>query len=66
MGRAVALGFLRLTTRRSVFANPLEVEQACAGVELRLAAPTVLVVRGAREHERIPRNLLIETERAGT
>ena len=66
MGRAVALGFLRLTTRRSVFANPLKVEQACVRVELRLAAPTVLVVRGACEHERIPRNLLIETERAGT
>lgn len=61
----VILGFLRLTTRPSIFPRPLEVGEACKWVERWLALPNVRIVQEADEHMRILRGLLEETGAAG-
>ena len=61
----VILGFLRLTTRPSIFPRPLEVGEACKWVERWLARPNVRIVQEADEHMRLLRGLLEETGAAG-
>ena len=59
------LGFLRLTTRPSIFPRPLEVGEAFKWVERWLARPNVRIVQEADEHMRLLRGLLEETGAAG-
>ena len=61
----VITGFLRLSTRASIFPKPLTVEQACARVDRWLAQPTVRLVREADEHWIHLRRLLAETGTGG-
>lgn len=61
----VILGFLRLSTRPSIFPRPLDAGQACERVERWLARPNVRIVREADEHMRLLRGLLAETGAAG-
>lgn len=58
-------GFLRLSTRVSVFPNPLSVEQACGRIDRWLAQPTVRLVRETDEHWTHMRRLLIATGTGG-
>ena len=61
----VILGFLRLTTRPSIFPRPLDTGQACDRVERWFANPNVRIVRETDEHRRHLRRLLEETGTAG-
>ena len=61
----VILGFLRLTTRPSIFPRPLDVGEACKWVERWLARPNVRIVQESDEHMRFLRGLLEETGAAG-
>ena len=61
----VILGFLRLTTRPSIFPRPLEAEEACKWVDRWPARPNVRIVQEADEHIRLLRGLLEETGAAG-
>lgn len=61
----VILGFLRLTTRPSIFPRPLEAGEACKWVDRWPAHPNVRIVQEADDHIRLLRGLLEETGAAG-
>jgi uncharacterized protein len=52
------LGFIRLSTHRSVFPNPLPVTAACGEVRAWLAQPQVVVLEPGRRHAAILFDLL--------
>jgi len=60
---AVMLGFIRLSTRRIVFKEPLLVSAACGEVRAWLAQPQVIILEPGRRHASIVFDLL---ERLGT
>lgn len=62
---AVLLGFLRLTTRRAVFADPLTVDEAFDVVDGWLALPSVTVVQETSRHLVVLRDLLAPLGTAG-
>ncbi len=62
---AVILGFVRLTTNRSVFASPLEVDDAVTRVEEWLARPNVRVLNPSERHFSILSNQLRAVGAAG-
>ena len=62
---AVLLGFLRLSTRARVFANPLEPQKAFDIVESWLAQPCALVVNPTERHLTILHGLLEPLGTAG-
>lgn len=53
------LAFLRLTTRRGLFANPLSVEQAFELIESWLACDNVRIVEASTKHAGLLRELLL-------
>ena len=61
----VISGFLRLSTRATIFPKPLTVDQACARVDRWLAQPTVRLVHETDEHWLHLRRLLSETGTGG-
>ena len=61
----VILGFLRLTTRPSVFRNPLTPEEAVQRVRRWLANPNVRIVGELEGHFEILAKLLAETGTGG-
>jgi hypothetical protein len=61
----VILGFLRLTTSRQVFPNPLDPQAALSVVDGWLARPNVVAIHAGPEHWRILRSLLADTGTAG-
>lgn len=61
----VVLGFLRLSTSRHVFANPLVAEQAVSVVESWLGRPNVVALSAGRDHWRILKALIAATGTAG-
>jgi uncharacterized protein len=61
----VLLGFIRLSTRPTVFARPLEVETAIGFVEQWLAQPAVTVVHPTDRHPAVLRDLLTPLGAAG-
>jgi len=60
---AVMLGFVRLSTQRRVFREPLPVSAACSEVRAWLAQPQVIILEPGRRHASIVFDLL---ERLGT
>lgn len=50
---AVMLGFIRLSTHRSVFHDPLPVAAACSEVRAWLAQPQVVILEPGRRHASI-------------
>ncbi len=54
----VLLGFIRLTTNRQIFPNPLSVEDAVAVVDSWLDRPCVVLVTAGDQHWVILRELL--------
>jgi toxin-antitoxin system PIN domain toxin len=62
---AVTLGFIRLTTGRIVFPNPLTVEDALSAVESWLARPNVRIVQPTRRHAQLLTGYLRGTGTAG-
>ena len=61
----VILAFLRITTRRGIFANPLAPEQALSYVESWLEQPFVRAVAPGDNHWPVLHNLLASTGTAG-
>lgn len=61
----VILGFVRLSTHRSVFQEPLPVSAACGEVRAWLAQPQVLVLEPGRRHASILFDLLEGVGTAG-
>jgi len=61
----VLLGFLRLSTSPSIFAEPLTPSQAIGRVDAWLAHPNVRVVCETDEHWRVLKDLLDRTGTAG-
>ncbi len=55
---AVMLGFIRLSTQRAVFREPLPVSAACGEVRAWLAQPQVIVLNPGRRHAGIVLDLL--------
>jgi len=62
---SVLLGFVRISTLRAAFPNPLDADTALDLVDDWLAAPAALIVRPTTQHVHILRNLLRETGTAG-
>lgn len=62
---AVILGFIRLSTHRSVFQEPLPVEAACNEVRAWLAQPQVIVLEPGPRHAAILLDLLETLGTAG-
>ena len=62
---AVALGFLRLTTRRPVFEEPFSAAEACERVESWLAQPNVMLVHPGELHRRLVLGFLVNLGTAG-
>ncbi len=60
---AVMLGFVRLSTQRRIFREPLPVSAACGEVRAWLAQPQVIILEPSRRHASIVFDLL---ERLGT
>lgn len=60
---AVMLGFIRLSTKRGIFQEPLPVSAACDEVRAWLAQPQVIILEPGRRHAAIVFDLL---ERLGT
>lgn len=61
---AVMLGFIRLSTRRGIFREPLSVALACGEIRAWLAQPQVIILEPGRHHAAIVFDLL-ETLGAG-
>ncbi len=59
------LGFIRLATRRGIFAKPLPVEDALATVRDWLAAPAARVLHPTERHEPILSRLLVAAGTGG-
>lgn len=59
------LGFLRVTTSRAVYANPMSIEEAMGQVDLWLSAPGAVVVEPTARHGSLVRGLLLEAGAAG-
>ncbi|HWN41997.1 MAG TPA: type II toxin-antitoxin system VapC family toxin [Thermoanaerobaculia bacterium] len=62
---AVMLGFIRLSTHRSVFKEPLPVAAACSEVRAWLAQPQVTILEPGRRHAPILFDLLESLGTAG-
>ena len=62
---AVMLGFIRLSTRRVVFKEPLPVSDACREVRAWLAQPQVVVLEPGRRHASIVFDFLEKLGAAG-
>lgn len=62
---AVMLGFIRLSTHRSVFKEPLPVAAACSEVRAWLAQPQVMILEPGRRHASILFDLLESLGTAG-
>jgi len=62
---AVMLGFIRLSTQRSVFREPLPVSAACGEVRAWLAQPQVIIVQPGRRHASIVLDFLERLGAAG-
>lgn len=62
---AVLLGFVRITTKRTVFANPLSPTTALDLVDGWLAQPCATVVHPTERHAGILRDLIIRIGTAG-
>lgn len=62
---AVLVGFIRLSTKPAVFAQPLQVETAIGFVEQWLAQPAVTVVHPTDRHAAVLRDLLAPLGAAG-
>lgn len=62
---AVILGFIRLSTHRSVFREPLLVSAACGEVRAWLAQPQVIIVEPSGRHAAIVFDLLERLGAAG-
>ena len=62
---AVALGFVRLSTKSQVFADPLPVDEAFAVVDGILAAPAATLVQETPRHLALVRRLLEPLGTAG-
>ena len=62
---AVLLGFVRLSTRASVFASPLSADEALDVVDGWLALPVVTTVQETPRHAAVLRNLLAPLGTAG-
>lgn len=61
----VGLAFLRLTTHRSVFEQPLSTDRAFGVLEAWLGSPSVVIVEPTRRHVPLLRGLLTSTGTAG-
>jgi toxin-antitoxin system PIN domain toxin len=61
----VMLGFIRLSTHRSVFREPLAVSAACGEVRAWLAQPQVIILEPGRRHASILFDLLEKLGTAG-
>ena len=61
----VLLAFLRLSTRRGLFARPLEVAEAIEMTDLWLAQPPAVIVQPTARHGAILRGLLDSTGSGG-
>jgi toxin-antitoxin system PIN domain toxin len=59
------LDFLRVTTSRAGYPNPISIEDAMAQVDLWLSAPGAVVVEPAARHSHLVRGLLLEAGAAG-
>lgn len=62
---ALMLGFIRLSTHRSVFQEPLTVSAACGEVRAWLAQPQVVILEPGRRHASILFDLLENLGTAG-
>jgi toxin-antitoxin system PIN domain toxin len=62
---AVMLGFIRLSTQRSIFRKPLPVAVACGEVRAWLAQPQVIILEPGRRHASILFDLLEKLGTAG-
>lgn len=62
---ALMLGFIRLSTHRSVFQEPLTVSAACDEVRAWLAQPQVVILEPGRRHASILFDLLENLGTAG-
>ena len=60
---AVMLGFVRLSTKRNIFQEPLSASAACGEVRSWLAQPQVMILEPGRQHATI---LFDFVERLGT
>ncbi|MEL6890541.1 MAG: TA system VapC family ribonuclease toxin [Actinomycetota bacterium] len=59
------LAFVRLATKRGLFANPLPVDEALDRVDAWLASPSAVVVRPGPDHAGLLRRLLDEAGTGG-
>ena len=55
----VLIAFIRITTRRSIFANPVSVEEAFSYIEAWLSYPSVTLVQPGHRHFSVLRELLL-------
>jgi toxin-antitoxin system PIN domain toxin len=59
------LGYLRVTTSRAGYPNPITIDEATSQVERWLSAPGAVVVEPTARHSNIVRSLLLEAGAAG-
>ena len=64
-GWMALLGFLRLSTRTGIFANPLDIEQALAVVDVWLSQPTASILNPTERHAGVLGRLLMGAGAAG-
>ncbi len=62
---AVMLGFIRISTQRGIFREPLPVSSACGEVRSWLAQPQVVILEPGRRHASIVLDLLERLGAAG-
>lgn len=62
---AVMLGFIRISTQRGIFQEPLPVSAACGEVRAWLAQPQVIILAPGRRHAAIVLDLLERLGAAG-
>ncbi len=62
---AVMLGFVRISTRRAIFREPLPVSAACSEVRSWLAQPQVIILQPGKRHATIVFDLLERHGAAG-
>jgi toxin-antitoxin system PIN domain toxin len=61
----VLVAFIRITTRRSIFASPVSVEEAFEYIEAWLARPSVTLLHPGPKHFSILRELLMAVGKGG-
>lgn len=62
---AVVLGFVRITTRRGIFAAPLSAEQAIATINTFLSHPATCIIEPTPRHWPVLSRLLVAAGTAG-